>query len=114
MQRNEVSICIISRSDEYPNGVFSIAPGKTPRETTYQQAYTKGGYFRNDIALVNIFFADGSHEQYAVYPGEDGEPDWSGNKKYFSAKQIDELRAENKRMVALARQYPEYKRAMRL
>jgi hypothetical protein len=86
---------------------------------TYGQWYAEGiakkaYFFRNDIALVNVSYADGTWDQHVVYPTISGEPDWGNAKKYLTPEEMDECRAENKRMLEIAATSEVYQKAMML
>lgn len=112
--KNEVHVGLVSRTSGWPDGTAMIDPeGKA---WSYAEYYESGPYgsHRTDICLVNVEYANGTHEQFVVEPTASGEPSWDGAKRYLTRAQVRACRDENRRMLDIAATSPVYAKAMRL
>lgn len=95
--------------------ICSHGPDKN-QKTTYGEEYAKDHmwFHRNDIALFCAYDANGRYmHQLLIYPGKDGIPYGEGI-PYATTALWRACCDENRAMLELAKEWPEFGRAMRI
>jgi len=70
---------LFDRSSKYPNGVYAIQTKPIHKPITYLEAFSEGGCFRNDIAMLNCYDADDKHTIINEHLGKWDGLNWYSN-----------------------------------
>lgn len=115
---NSITTLIFDRSD--PNQIVAVYPKgheeyPEGRKVTRAEDLKKGSYYygRRDLCMVNLNYADGSHEQLVAEPDARGNMDWTNTGKYFTADERARVDAIAARIYELATTTnPEFKKLL--